>query len=516
MKKYLLPFLFVLIFNISKAQELNLSDKHLLSNGTERDFYIDKQLDLYKLLPSTLSLWSNGDWSSIRFNGTYESGDFKTVDAFETDQKIAFKTESVQSFAKQKLKFYGNFTYHTAKHEEADWNLFYQKSEVGSPFRMVTDRMGDWRTKHYGVTGMMTKQVSERLHVGVSAKYAGDLYFRIVDTRNEQFNLALDFQASASYQLHNNQYLSMGISYRRKKSEPQYSNKFKVNGTEYYPYISTGLGDFEDQEGLDKLLITDQNPSFLVAYHSGNKNKFSATYTFYPGKEEWKYYITSVDSPISENLYKYEYQKHDFGLSHLVNSDQYRLLSRLKAEVITGKGYIFRTSYQDSYIYDGQKLNASLDLLRNKRQLFEHSTLELSMENVSKKDMVYAQLMEYMNLSIMTKTNFNFTINQSNKLQATINGAYRYNLSYTHDVASAGSKPYTLNIAYNEMAYNTANYYKVGGELSWFRQYEKVGTKWSFNYQYSAPTDIKIENNYSILEKSNNRTFIGLNFNLIF
>jgi hypothetical protein len=516
MKKYLLPLLFILIFGISNAQESTSSGESLRTNAAERDFYIDKQLDLYKLLPSTLSLWTNGDWSSIAFNGTYENGDFKTVDDFKTDQKVAFKTESVQTLAEKKIKFYGNFTYHTAKHEEADWNLFYQKSEVGSPFRMVTDRMGDWRTKHYGVNGIITKQVSNRLHIGLSAKYAGDLYFRVVDTRNEQFNLTLDFQASASYKIQNHQYLSMGISYHRKKSEPQYSNKFKVNGSEYYPYTSTGLGDFEDQEGLDELLITDQNPSFLLAYHAGNKNKFSASYSFYPGKEEWKYYITSVDSPISENLYKYEYQKHDFTLSHLVNSDQFQLLSLVRSELITGQGYKFRTTYQDSYIYDGIKLNASLDLLRKKKRLFEHSALELGMENISKKDMVYAQLMEYMNLTIMAKTNFNFAINQTNKLQCTLNGGYRYNLSHTHDVASAASKPYTLNIAYNEMAYHTANYYKAGIGLSWFRQYKKVDTQWTFNYQYTAPTDIKIENNYSLLEKSTKRDYIGINFTLIF
>ncbi|WP_372640988.1 DUF6850 family outer membrane beta-barrel protein [Ancylomarina sp.] len=515
MKNHLFLFISFLIAFSTQAQEISTSNKEILKTDIDRDFFIKKQLDLYTVLPSTLSLWSHSDWSIISFNGSYNEGDFKTTDEFKKDHKFSFKTESVQSYADKSLKLYGSFNFSSAMHEKANWNQFYKKSEIGSPFRIVTERVGDWRTKHYSLNGIITKKISKRIELGLAVNYDGDLYFRTLDTRNEQYNLKINIQTSISYSMGDDKNLSLGIAYNRVKSKPEFRNKFKATGTEYYLYPTIGLGNFDKDVRSESLIIKDQNPSFTLAYHSGNKNKFSVSYTLYPGEEKWENPISSLKEDGSK-LYKYDYKKHNLVSSYLINTPKYHLLSKAKVELISGKGYKYNFGYRDAYIYDGVNFKGSFDLLRNNKNIFDQSGIELGFEDVSKKDLTNAHLMEYTNLNVNLHTGFNFALNTSNKVKFTLNGGYKYNLSYTHDLASAAAMNYTINIAHNEMAYHTADYYNVGGKLSWFHQFKSTGIEWALDFNRLSPTDIKISNQYSILEKSTNRTYIGLNFNLIF
>jgi hypothetical protein len=319
-----------------------------------------------------------------------------------------------------------------------------------------------------------------------------------------------------SYSLGDDRFISLGVAYQRKKSQPEFSNSFKATDEEYYLYPIVGLGNFDTNLLTNKLIISDQNPSFTLAYHSGEKNKFSANYTFYPGKENWKNPITSLKDDNSDKLYKYDYQKHNLVCSYLINTPKYHLLSKANVELISGKGFTYNYGYQDAYIYDGLNFNSSLDLLRNNKNLFDQTGIELGFENISKKDLTLGPLMEYTNLTMNLQTGCHFALNTNNKIKFSIKGGYKYNLSYTHDLASAASKHYSINIAHNEMAYHTADYYNMGGELSWFRQLKNMGTEWALDFNRLSPTNIKISNQYSILEKSTNRTYIGINFNLIF
>lgn len=516
MKNHLFLFILLLSFYSTKGQENNTHKKEILNLDVERDFFIEKQLDLYTVLPSTLSLWAHSDWSTISFNGTYSEGDFKTTDECKTNSELAFKTESVQSYDSKSLKLYGSFSFSSGNHEQANWNQFYKKSTIGSPFKIVTKRIGDWRTKHYGLSGMLTKKINKRIELGVSLKYDGDLYLRTLDTRNEQYNLRINLQSSMTYSMGQDKYLSLGIAYKRKKSKPEFHNSFKATSEEYYLYPLSDMGNFDDVLNSESVIITDQNPSFTLAFHSGSKNKFSASYTYYPGLEKWKNPITSVKGDLSDKLFKYDYNRHNLVGSYLTNSTQYYLLSKAKVELISGKGFKYNKGYRDSYIYDGIKFNSSIDLLRNQKNIFDQSGLELDVENVSKKDLTNAHLMEYTNLKINLHTGFNFDLNTLNKFKFTMNGGYKYNLSYNHDLASASSMHYTTNLAHNEMAFYTADYYNIGAKLSWFHKFKNIKTEWALNYDKISPTNIKINNQYSILEKSTNQTYIGLSFNLIF
>lgn len=516
MKKLVLIAVLLGSVCVAIAQNTVTQSKDILTANVERDFYTQKQLELYKILPTTLSLWSHSDWSSIGFNGSYREGNFKTIDDFKKSREFSFKTESVQSFKKNGLTFYGNFTFRSAKYEEASWNLFHTKSTNGSPFRTVILRTGDWDTKHYGISGMMSKKIGDKTYLGAAVDYEGDLYFRMLDTRNDQTNLTMNYTGSITYNIKTTHFLSLGVTYHRKRSEPKYHNEYNAASDEYLVFTTKGLGDFDSQQNTYSLNIKDQNPEFTLSYHGGEKNKLSINYSFYPGSEQWRYYITSLGSTTPEELYKYDYTKQNLTSSYLINTPQLHLLSKIKAQLISGEGFEYRNGYQSTYIYDDITVNSSFDLLRDDRRLFDQINLEVAMENISKKDMQVAQLMEYANIMVGTSTGFNYALNSSNNIRVTLGGKLKYNLSYTHDLGAASSKAYTKNIAYNEMAYATADYVSYGTEISWYTQYNKMSTQWSLKMDHTAPTNIRINNQYSVLEESTNKNSIGLNFKLFF
>ena len=87
--------------------------------------------------------------------------------------------------------------------------------------------------------------------------------------------------------------------------------------------------------------------------------------------------------------------------------------------------------------------------------------------------MTYAQKIEYTNLNAKFVTGICIPVSKKDKITLDIEASYRYNLDYTHSIASAATKPYTTNLAYNEVAYNTCDYYKAGGKLSFFKNLKK-------------------------------------------
>lgn len=515
MKNILFTFLLVLLAFSIKAQNEESFQKDIITSHLERGFFIEKQMDLYTFLPTSLSFWNHSDWSSISFNGNQTTGQFKTKDQFKTIKGFSFKTESIQSFNKQGLKFYGNFTYKTSKHEEADLNLFFEKSKIGSPFRVIAKPKSFFNCKQYGLEGIMTKNLGNKLQIGAHIKYTGDMYFRIRDPRNEQYKLSVSIKSSLNYQISETQNISAGIGYIKKKSEPAFRNEYHSTTDEYTINLTTDFEKIAEVFTSSEFVITDMNPSFLLGYNVINKNSFSVNYSYYSGSELWEKKIGSLGSATDRKQFEYKYNKHNALASYLINNANYHLLNKLDIEFISGQSYSTSINY-GSTIYDGLKLNGTIDLLRNNRKLFDQTGIELGFENVSKKDLKNGHLMEYSNLNINFKTGFNTSFSKLNTVRIEAEGGYKINLSYVHNTASVPDAFYTKDIAHNEMAFHTADYYTLGGKLTWFHQFKKSATEVVLNFQQLTPTDIKIQNQYSILEKSTNRTHIGLSFNLIF
>ncbi|MCB2196932.1 MAG: hypothetical protein KQH79_13810 [Bacteroidetes bacterium] len=515
MKKLLL-ILFIQFFGTAlMAADTTQVENNLISN-TNRRFYLDEQLEVYKYLPSNLWLWDNGDFSSISFKGLLDEGNFKTVDDFDKNEQFSFKSESVQSFNKTGWRFYGNFTLNLSNHDNADWNLGYEKSEIGNPYRLITQRNGDFNVKHYGLQGIMNKNLGDKFSVGFGIKYHGDLYFRLSDTRNEFYNLTMEVTGAVNYLMKENKYISLGVSYYYRKASPQYINQYKTNGPEYYLYINEGLGDFNQVEMSENMYKKNQNPKYYLSYFSGEKNKFSIAYSAYIGNEHWDYKITSTLTETDQELYKYEYFSNELITSYLVNKENYKNFNLIEAKYIDGTGFKNRGIFQKTFTYSGLNLKGTSKLIQPKSNLFYLSVISVDFENISKKDMVYAQQIAYTNVNTNIKTGYLLQVNTKNRIAFDIEGSYKYNLSYTHDVVSAGSKMYTLNLAYNEIAYHSANYYTIGGQVKWFKQMPKLGTEFLVKYYYLTPTDVKFSNEYSLITDKKYRYFWEASLNFYF
>lgn len=518
MKKISTILLFtLLVFLAAKAQVQMKKDSLLLENDETRSDIFAKRLDIYKSIPTNLWQWSYGNISNISFNEFYSSGDFKTVDQFSTENGLGFKSESVQTMAEKGWVFYGKFAFNSSTHKKTNYNVFYTKSKVGSPFRVVTKRTGDFRVKHYGLAGGMSKKLNDKISVGAQIDYAGDLYFRVRDTRNEQYNLTIDFTTAVSYNFTAHSSLSLGLAYYYHKTTNTYSNDFKTSGPEYFLYNLNGLGDFNQAEIDDHIIITDQNPKILLSYFSGEKNKFSLHYSLYPGNDEWNNKIVSLNSETPEKLYKYEYLNNNITGSYLVSKTNYEFFNKVNANVILGDGYEYRgTSYQPTYLYEGITAAYTSDLYRHNKHIFYKNLLGFSFENIRKKDMTYAHEMKYTNVSANIKTGYFLAVNSKNKLTIDLGLSYKMNLDYLHEVVAAASKPYTINIAYNEMAYNTADVLQFGTEGTWYGTIGKLKTEYKLQYNYTTPLKIRILNNYSQLETNTYKNNISASINFYF
>lgn len=516
MKKLLLILLIVQLFSYNlKAVDTTMVEKTIIEK-TNRGFYLNEQLEVYKLIPSNLWLWKNGDFSSISLRGLLDKGNFKTVDDFDKNEQFSFKSESMQSFKETGWRFYGNFTLNLSNHENADWNLGYVESEIGNPYRLLIQRNGDFNVKHYGLNGIMNKRLGNKISLGLGVKYQGNLYFRLSDIRNEFYDLNMEVIGSINYTLKEDRYISLGVSYCYRKASPDFSKEFKTNGSEYFLYLNEGLGDFNEISISEKLYLKNQNPKYYINYFSGKQNKFSVAYSAYVGNEHWDYRITSTITDTDQELYKYEYFSNEVLTSYLIDKEKYKSFSLLEAKYIDGTGYKNRGVFQKTYIYNALKLKGTSKLYRPNSDLFYLSTMIIDFENLSKKDMVYAQQIDYSNLKANIKTGYLFKVNSSNKLAFNVEGSYKYNLSYSHNVVSAGSKKYTLNLAYNEVAYQTANYYTIGGEMKWLKQLQNVGTEFRIAYSYLTPTDVKFTNEYSLISKDKYRYFWEASLNFYF
>jgi hypothetical protein len=518
MKKITTILLFTLLAQLTiKAQETNEKDNFLLKNDETRTDIINTRLTIYKAIPTNLWQWTYGNISKIAFNDFYNSGDFKTVDDFSEDYGLGFESESVQAMPEKGWVFYGKFAFKNSVHKSADFNMFYAKSKVGSPFRVVTKRTGDFRVKHYGIVGGLSKKLNDKFSFGAQIDYAGDLYFRTRDTRNEQYNLSIDATGSVSYNFNAHRSLSLGVAYYYHKTTNTYTNKFKTSGSEYFLYNLNGLGDFDQTELDDHVIITDKNPKFLLSYFSGEKNKLSLLLSFYPGKDEWNNKITSLNSLKSEELYKYDYLDNNFTGTYLISNSNYELFNKLTTNIIVGNGYEYRgAAYQKTYLYEGITSAYSADLYRTDKNFFYKNKLGLNFESIRKKDMTYAHEMKFTNLTASLKTGYFLPFNSKNKLTIDAGVNYKINLDYLHEVVAASSKPYTTNIAYNEMAFNTADVIQMDGEATWFGYIGKLKAEYKIQYSYIKPMEIRIMNDYSQLDTNTYKHNISTSINLYF
>ncbi|PWD99610.1 DUF6850 family outer membrane beta-barrel protein [Marinilabilia rubra] len=517
MKKLLLIVLFIVLFfaNHTRAQD-SLDNNNALPENLNRGFYIEKPLKVYRFNPADLRLWQHGDFSSIGVSGKYDEGNFKTVDEFDKNEQLSVKTESVQSLKESNWKFYGNFTMSVSRHDNAMWNLGYHKSKIGSPFRLLIQRMGDFNVKHYGLQGIANKKLNEKISIGLGIKYRGDLYFRVSDTRNEFYTLTSEFSGAINYALGDNKYLSLGASYFYRKGQPNFNNEFKTNGPEYYLYFNEGLGDFNDFSIDSRHYWKNQNPKYYVSFFTGDKNKFSISYSGFFGEEKWENKITSTLVQNAKDLYKYEYFENKLLTSHYISKEAYKLFNFIESVYISGTGYKNTGVFQKTYNYEGLDINSSSELIRPQADLFYRSSMDFFFESKSKKDMVYAHQIDYTNLSVKLKTGYRKQFNPLNALALDLEFLYKQNINFTHNVVSAGSKPYTLNLAYNEVAYHAADFYQIGGDITWFKKVKKMGLEFKLGYKLINPANIPVSNNYSTINTDTQREYLETSLEIYF
>lgn len=509
----------VLTIPIINAQNTKGNGNAEFYGNINKDIYISKQLGVYTHNPSLLYKWTHGEFTSMSLNGDLRDGNLKTIDMGDEVKKFDFTVESVQEAKEKKFVFYGKFTYGMEYSDDMIWNMFYERPANKSPFRIIVPRNGEWQSKRYRLTGAFSKEINDKWSIGGRVNYFGDLNFRMRDTRNKDYNLTIDFMTTASYQFAENRYFTFGAGYYYTKREPEMTNNYSQGNdpADYFLYTTDGLGNFSKHEMVNFLTIQDINPQFTAGIYIKEKNEFSVNYVFYKGKETWKYKSASFrNNEDSDKLYKYDYYRNTVDASYQIHGDVSEWLNFFKFKSIVGESFNESNNNMKTYMCNNMNFDYSLYLLRSYNNMFYKSIFQAEYDYDYRKDMQYAHKIEYSNLKFKLGTGFKINFGGTSCMTFDVAGSYRYNLDYTHDVAVAGSKPYTQNLAYNEVAYSTADYLKLDGDVRFNFKIKNIHTELSLGYSRMTTQDLKIENEFSVLTDDDKRNTLRARINLIF
>lgn len=464
--------LFILfVFSVYRA---NANQRDSVSHIMQKERYYNTKNYMfhYSKVISAANLWEGPSWSVMDFSVNQQHREFKAPQMFGNGNSIRFETESLQKLDSAGYTFYGKFSYQTNRDFNSEYNQSYLIPDNGSPLYLFTPVKGKWETQEYYFKGGASKRINNRLFVGASMSYSGDLFNRIIDVRNKQKNLSIELSPSLSYLLNDNNAISLAFGYNRKKAEPSNTNYYPRPGDDrnYWIYINKGLGTYErinvgyglyfltsafDLSALWSRKINNDRLSFIFSYKSGNdivqsKLNRPQTNTFYKlGKYSW----SSFESDLV-------YTADIFGL---------KTINRLQFEMFEGLGYTHNDSqnqYQQSYKYTHNHISLA-SLLFPKTGFINFIDLKLDYYHKYALDFNYAQKYSYDNLlTNITLNVFNSSILWG-KLSYQLSAIANVNLSYEHDPMSARTNIYTVNILNPTLSYNTMNYALVAPSIIW-------------------------------------------------
>lgn len=446
-----------------------------------RSYDYEEFNSIYSFVPSTMNLWRGGSWSSINARYEFNERNFKSTQMFSREYLYGFDSESIQKIDSLDVTFYGKFLYNTTRAFDASYNLFYKHKNNGSPFYLFTPAKGNWQTQTYLVKGGASKSFFNRkLHVGVMLSYTGDMFNRVLDTRNSNIDLNTEVHPSLTYMFTPDHAFSFGVNYRRNKMEPRLSNYFPRPGDEenYWIYINKGMGTFEHVNTGYSVFSITHSLDYTANWHLKIDGlTLSADASYLDGGEEWQ---TKFSRPNTADLF--EIAKYDWNriigrisLSSPASRWNAGSVSSLEYEMLDGLGYTFNESaqlYQKAYSYNKIQIKFNSDLLFD-RNMVNKLGVNFVFEVNDALDLNYGHKSSFTNLNSVLKIGAMKMPVLKGSLYVDLDFMHNLNLVNSHNPLSADSNIFTVNIHKPYLRYRTTDYIAISPVIVWEKRVSK-------------------------------------------
>lgn len=262
-------------------------DSLAIPRRSDREFARSVYEYAYGGNPAMLSWWDYAAYSSIGAGLAYEKGSLHHPQKYDRLFKGTFDTESILHLPKGGWSVRGRFVYENGSTDSVRSNLSYWPRQNGSPsFYFCRQAASRWNLQRYGLEATAAKRLGERWSAGALIDYKGDLAFRKSDVRNSQTTLSIKTVLSASYNI-GGHIFSAGFDYRRNKEKPSFVIAYST-GPSYIIYLMNGMGTYITDVQNDITWRENTPGAILQWMQRSEKNRFSLTYRFASGNDQWK------------------------------------------------------------------------------------------------------------------------------------------------------------------------------------------------------------------------------------
>lgn len=459
--------LFLITFG-SYCSYANERDSVKVEDMIESSLQREEYYSLYAKIPSLLRLWDNPDYSIISLKLGSSQGDYTHPQLLSSKKLLTVHTESIKSMPKKGWRFYGSVAYSNGNASTGKWNMSYYLPTNGSPYYYMIEQKGTWKMQSYLFNVSMQKDISNRLSVGLSLKYLGDLTFRTFDSRNDNTTLEMEMTPSVTLRMGNRDYLSTGLFVNRVKNESSISNKYQ-HGDEpekYHLFFNEGMGTWDNSPSVMRMM--DVKYGFFLSWRRVKEScKLDVVYRAYLDQEEWKLMSISTLLDMSLNITKYSSFNHELLVRYINKGAFGNFRSVLDVKNILGIGNVYNDNagrYIDNY--EATIINANLYAGYVKNNYFlKHIYANFNFQNSSANDYNYGHTLSYNNLEssvgidllLRDKSNLNFIAGPVVSFKKFLTGE--------HSPMAAATNFYNTAIAMPAFAFLTTDSYKVGAKF---------------------------------------------------
>jgi len=382
----------------------------------------------------------------------------------------------------------------------------------------MQEKSGEWKFQDYNFDASAVKACqNNKLLLGANIGYVGNLSFRTVDSRNENYRLNISLTPSASY-LFRSQIVSAGIQYKRIKNTPDIYNKYQ-HGSEaelYNIFFNQGLGSWNNNP--EQIIMTDNRLGGLISwgYHNLNR-RIDLIYGFEGSSENWNLNSFSTQAASSQNVSKYVMRTHKITASFKEIKAGGTWNSQLLAELKSGEGNLYKSNSQSffkNYTSSIGRASLSVSYLPS-NSCFKRLGVSANYEKEKSKDLNYDHSIQFSNLKSNVYTDIIIGNVRKANLLVGINGSYNLNLDVEHKPKAAAGNFYTSEIAIPVLAFRSASYVEGGLKLGTeFDLKKKSRMEFSISGDLTKPT--KINYAETLATFTTNDLFYKVEFNLQF
>jgi len=455
----------LLFVNTVCSQELGDT---IQTTSFDRGFAIGHFQDKYKSTPSMLSYWNLKDWSYIGSSYDFASGNFRNNQSYNKLSGFNLNTESVARHKESGWSFYGMFSYTNGNADSIHNNMSFKLPENGSPIYHFLKVPGQWKFQRYEFNAIAAKQLSNKFSIGTKINYDGDLAFRQNDTRNNQTTLRYDLTFSGTYNINEENRVSLGAIYSRSKEEPNFSNKFQheSNDLSYNRYLNSGLGSYVKNVNFPTYINEFTYSALLQWSLENRKNRYSAIIKGTLGND----YVVNKDIRNIQDqnrILKYDYKKAELLATSLNKVGKNYLYTKIEAILTKGSGSMYN-DVNRSYLSNYEATITSFKLNVNYMDfssLVNKLNFDFGIHKEKRFDKNFGYTFNWFNMYAGLGLLFSANIGQTN-IKFGAGSSYHKNIDYKLDPNAASQNLYTDWIANPYMTWLTTDYLDIPATIN--------------------------------------------------